>query len=58
MKFIAKAIIYGFAFNLGAALFKKVQRHLGLGDPTADKTAPEPVKPDGPNGSSLQHHYT
>jgi hypothetical protein len=57
MKFIAKAIVYGFAFNLGAALFKKIQRQLGLGEPT-DKTAPVSVKPDGPNDASLSHHYT
>ena len=56
MKFIAKAIVYGFAFNLGAALFKKIQRHIGLGEP--DKTAPEAVKPDGPSDSSLEHQYT
>ena len=57
MKFIAKAIIYGFAFNLGAALFKKIQRQIGLGEP-ADKNAPEVVKPDGPNDARLHHQFT
>lgn len=59
MKFIVKAVVYGFAFTLGAALFKKIQHQLGLGDPYADsKSAPAPVKPDGASDGSLQHHYT
>jgi hypothetical protein len=57
MKFIVKAIVYGFAFTLGAALFKKIQHQIGLGDPNAQAT-PQPIKPDGASDSNLQHQYT
>ena len=32
MKFFAKAIIYGFGLSVGAALFKKVAKYVGLED--------------------------
>jgi hypothetical protein len=32
MGFFARAVITGFAFSLGAALFKKVSKQLGLED--------------------------
>jgi hypothetical protein len=57
MKFIVKAIVYGFAFTLGAALFKKIQQQIGLGDPNAKPTA-EAIKPDGASDSNLQHQFT
>jgi len=37
MKFFVKAVVTGFALSLGAALFKKIASHLGLGDEEKDK---------------------
>lgn len=53
MKFFVKAVATGFALSLGSALFKKVQRHLGL-DEDAEKSAPEAVKQDGATDPGLQ----
>jgi len=53
MKFFVKAIVTGFGLSLGSALFKKVQRHLGLDD-DAEKDAPEAVKQDGASDPGLQ----
>lgn len=53
MKFFVKAVVTGFGLSLGSALFKKVQRQLGLGDDN-EKPAPEAVKQDGATDSSLQ----
>jgi hypothetical protein len=47
MKLFVRAVVTGFALSLGAALFKKVQKQLGLDgndakdkqDPAADVTA-------------------
>ena len=55
MKFFVKAVVTGFALSLGSALFKKVQRKLGLGEP--DKGAPEVVKQDGATDPNLQHQF-
>jgi len=55
MKFFVKAVVTGFALSLGSALFKKLQRKLGLGDEN-DK-APEVVKQDGATDPGLQHHF-
>jgi hypothetical protein len=32
MTFFVRAVVYGFALSLGAALFKKVQDRIGLGE--------------------------
>jgi len=56
MKFFVKAVVTGFALSLGSALFKKLQRKLGLGDET-DKAAPEVVKQDGATDPGLQHQF-
>ena len=48
MQFFARAVVTGFALSLGSALFKKVQGHLGLGEPKdADKKQDETNKQDG-----------
>jgi len=52
MKFFVKAVVTGFGLSLGSALFKKVQRKLGLGDDN-DKAAPEVVKQDGATDPNL-----
>ncbi|HMG52564.1 MAG TPA: hypothetical protein VK601_03760 [Kofleriaceae bacterium] len=57
MKFFVKAVLTGFALSLGSALFKKVQRHLGLGEDDKDKddkSTPEVVKQDGATDPGLQ----
>ena len=54
MKFFVKAVVTGFALSLGSALFKKVQRKLGLGEP---EQAPEAVKQDGATDPNLQHQF-
>ena len=56
MKFFFKAVVTGFGLSLGSALFKKVQRKLGLGDPN-DKT-PEAVKQDGATDPNLTHRFS
>lgn len=57
MKFFVKAVATGFALSLGSALFKKVQRHLGLGD-DSEKAAPEAVKQDGATDPNLQQRFS
>jgi hypothetical protein len=61
MKFFVKAIITGFALSLGSALFKKVQRHLGLGEDKEkdkDKATSEVVKQDGATDPNLQQRFS
>ena len=44
MKFFFKAVVTGFGWSLGSALFKQVQRRLGLGEPdekARDTTVPQ-----------------
>jgi len=51
MKLLLRAVITGFGVSLGAALFKKVAKHLGLDEPdkktvereTAERQASEPI---------------
>jgi len=57
MKFFVKAVITGFGLSLGSALFKKVQRKIGLGE-NNDKAAAEVVKQDGATDPSLHHRFT
>lgn len=43
MQFFVRAVVQGFALSLGAALFKKVQDRIGLGeDKDKDKKSSEP----------------
>ena len=57
MKFFVKGVVYGFALSLGSALFKKIQRRIGLGEPE-DKTNAEVVKRDGATDPNLQHDHS
>jgi len=51
MRLLVRAVITGFGVSLGAALFKKVAKHLGLEDPdkktlereVAEREASQPV---------------
>ena len=52
MKFFVKAIVTGFGLSLGSALFKKVQRRLGLGDPD-DKARDTTIRQDGATDPGL-----
>lgn len=48
MHLLARAIITGFGFTLGAALFRKVSKQLGLEDPVwigVAVPAPQPPPP-------------
>jgi hypothetical protein len=45
MKILVKAVISGFGFSLGAALFKKVSDKLGLSD-DKPSAAREEIRPD------------
>jgi hypothetical protein len=56
MKFFVKAVLTGFALSLGSALFKKIQRHLGLDD--KDKSAPDVVKQDGATDPNLRQQQS
>jgi len=60
MKFFVKAVVSGFALSLGSALFKKVQRKLGLADETAEteKVTPEVIKQDGATDPGLQQRFS
>ena len=55
MKFFLKAVVTGFGLSLGSALFKKVQRHLGLDD---NGKTPEAIKQDGATDPSLQQRFS
>jgi hypothetical protein len=39
MQFFVRAVVTGFALSLGAAIFKKVQPHLGLAEKDKEKKA-------------------
>jgi hypothetical protein len=60
MQFFAKAVVTGFALSLGAALFKRVQKQLGLDEKEAAKTgdagnpATNPVGQDGATDPGLK----
>jgi hypothetical protein len=51
MKFFVKAVVTGFALSLGSALFKRLQKKLGLDDDA--KPAPEVIKQDGATDPGL-----
>ena len=59
MKFFVRAVITGFALSLGSALFKKIQRKVGLGDDSdkSDKSVPAAVKQDGATDPDLQQIF-
>ena len=52
MMFFARAVVTGFALSLGSALFKKVQKQLGLDEDA--KSADETVKQDGASDPDLR----
>ena len=52
MKFFVKAVVTGFALSLGSALFKKVQKKLGLADDDT-KASTEVIKQDGATDPAL-----
>jgi hypothetical protein len=54
MKFFVKAVVTGFALSLGSALFKKLQRRLGLAEDDGGKAAQEVVKQDGATDPNLR----
>jgi hypothetical protein len=54
MKFFVKAVVTGFALSLGSALFKKLQRRLGLAEDDSGKAAQEVVKQDGATDPNLR----
>jgi hypothetical protein len=55
MKFFVKAVVTGFALSLGSAVFKKLQRRLGLSDDDNNgKATQEVVKQDGATDPNLR----
>jgi len=57
MKFIVRGVVYGFAFSLGAALFKKVQARLGLAEDKANESrAATDITPQSDPG--LRHQFS
>lgn len=56
MKFFVKAVVTGFALSLGSALFKKIQRRIGLGEDNGKM--PEAVKQDGATDPNLQQRFS
>jgi hypothetical protein len=61
MKFFVRAVITGFALSLGAALFKKVQKQLGL-DTDQAKTkadaATDVTTQDGATDPGLRREFS
>jgi len=53
MNFFARAVVTGFALSLGAALFKKVAKQLGLEDEPADKAGERIRQQDGATDPGL-----
>jgi hypothetical protein len=53
MKLFMKAVVTGFAWSLGAALFKKIQDRIGLSEPDDDKSD-DAAKQGGASDSNLQ----
>ena len=61
MKFLLRAIVTGFGLSLGAALFKKVSKYVGLEEDAKVKEsnpAENPVGDGGSSDSELQHQYS
>lgn len=54
MGLFVRAVVNGFGLSLGAALFKKVQRHLGLEDEKDKKSEGELVNQEGATDPKLQ----
>ena len=55
MGVFVRAVVYGFGFSLGTALFRKVQKQLGFEDPQQpqpQKPAPEPREADDGDGDA------
>lgn len=50
MGIFARAVISGFGFTLGATLFKKVSKHLGLDEPEDAEPEAHPVQNGGDDG--------
>lgn len=48
MHLFVRAVITGFGFSLGAAIFKKVSKQLGLEDPPRPPDAVAAASPDAP----------
>ncbi len=57
MKLFVRSVVTGFALSLGAALFKKVAKKLGLDD-DAQKKEPEVVRQDGATDPGLQSRFS
>lgn len=54
MMLFVRAVVTGFGLSLGSALFKKVQKQLGL-DEKPEKSDEETTKQDGATDPSLKH---
>lgn len=48
MHLFVRAVVTGFAFSLGAALYKKVSKRLGLDDPPKNGEAAAAITADPP----------
>ncbi|HET9625036.1 MAG TPA: hypothetical protein VFP84_26895 [Kofleriaceae bacterium] len=55
MKVFVRAVVTGFALSLGSALFKKIQKKIGLGED--NKPQPEAVKQDGATDPNLTNSH-
>jgi hypothetical protein len=53
MMLFARAVVTGFGLSLGSALFKKVQKQLGLDEKT-DKSTEETVKQEGASDPDMR----
>jgi len=52
MKFFVKAVITGFGFALGRAIFNRVSKYVGLEDKSQK---PDAIPPDGATDPNLRH---
>ena len=56
MRFIVRGIVYGFAFSLGAAMFKKVAGKLGLAE--EPQAQPIPARESAGGDPGLRHTFS
>jgi hypothetical protein len=54
MVFFARAVVTGFALSLGAALFKKVAKEIGLDEKDKDKDSESVRQQDGATDPNLR----
>ena len=58
MTLLVRAVVTGFGLSLGAAIFKKIQTHLGFPEDKKDSEEPAAVRQDGATDPGLREQLT